>query len=66
MLILGGQVGGVATSSGWLVTPSVPAQVTALPNVLSVARAGHRATLVPGGVLVCGGSTTAVDFSRQK
>jgi hypothetical protein len=42
-----------------VVTPGQTATVTPLPEVLSVAREGHTATIVGSLLLVCGGANEA-------
>jgi len=57
VLILGGlEGGGPAVKTGLLVTPGQTAQVTPIPDALSVAREGHTATIVGSLLLVCGGA----------
>jgi hypothetical protein len=56
ILILGGATSTGAQSSGLIVTPTTPsATVTPLPMALSVARAGHTASITGGDLVVCGG-----------
>ena len=57
VLILGGKTATGAVASGLVITPTVPtATVTPLPMALSVARAGHTATLTGNDLVVCGGA----------
>lgn len=56
VLVLGGKTAAGAQASGLVITPTVPATVTALPNALSVAREGHTASLTGNDLVVCGGA----------
>jgi hypothetical protein len=56
VLILGGKTATGAQASGLVITPTVPATVSTLPNVLSVAREGHSASLTGNDLVVCGGA----------
>ncbi len=56
VLILGGKTASGAQASGLVITPTVPATVTPLPNALSVAREGHTASLTGSELVVCGGA----------
>ena len=57
ILILGGSTSAGAQASGLVITPTTPsATVTPLPTALSVARAGHSASLTGNDLVVCGGA----------
>lgn len=56
VLILGGKTATGVVRTGLVITPTVPATVTALPNALSVPRTGHTASLTGGVLVVCGGT----------
>jgi hypothetical protein len=56
VLVVGGSNASGPTRDGFIIAPTVPATVTPLPNVLSVARDGHTATLVGSDVIVCNGA----------
>jgi len=56
VVILGGKTAAGAQASGLVITPTVPATVTPLPAILSVAREGHTASLTGNDLVVCGGA----------
>ena len=56
VLVLGGKTAAGAQASGLVITPTVPATVAPLPTALSVARAGHTASLTGNDLVVCGGA----------